>query len=318
MSDENNKRDWRRRMIITVPVWGDEYSKLFLGPVLKSHRAALKELDLEFGGMIDVRYVVPTDRPAEIAEALGDLDLTLVPIPSKALYTFRTLCDGHRRGIEVAREGDRVVLLCADMLLSRDVFAAVERRFRKGKKAIVSGGLRTVLDRFDPYPPPMRARKLSSWAWDHRHPITKNFVWGKGKTTYPCVVFFENGANVVMRGFHLHPLAVIKDRPLPFSGSIDLNLMDQYRFDEIHLVTDVDELATAEISHKSKTHNSGDEIFDTNQITAWAIRGGLPMHWWNFRHRIIVRGDGTDQGDSEVAEEVLRLCPYSAAKGAAL
>src|ERR1700685_853744 len=308
----------KRRMVIAVPAWGD-YVKVFLGPVLRSHRAAIAELQRETGGTVDIRYVVMTDAPEAVSRALGGYPLTLVPLPTSSGLVFQTLCDGHREAIEAAREGDRVVLLNADIMVSTGAFAAIERAFRRGKKAVVCGGTRTLLRPWHRYPPPPSGRALAWWAYQHAHPITKLMFWGTGTTGYPCTVYFRKGDNVVLRGFHIHPIAIVKDRDLPFSGSIDLNLMDNYRFEETHLVTDSAELAIAEISAEWKKHDDSGRPFDVATITEWAIRGARSSHWWNFRHRIIIAGDATaDAGDTAVAEEVLRSCPYPAALEAAL
>jgi hypothetical protein len=308
----------KRRMIIAVPAWGD-YVKVFLGPVLRSHRAAIGRLRQETGETVDIRYVVMTDAPAAVSRALAGYPLTLIPLPLTSGLVFQTLCDGHREGIEAAREGDRVVLLNADIIVSTGAFAAVERAFRQGKKAVVCGGTRTLLRPWDRYPPPLPARDLAWWAYQHAHPITKLFFWGTGTTSHPCTVYFRKGPNVVLRGFHIHPLAIIKDRDLPFSGSIDLNLMENYSFDETHVVTDVDELAIAEVSAKWKKHDDAGVPFDTATIVEWAVRGARSTHWWNFRHRVIIAGNPeADVGDTAVADEVLRLCPYTAALEAAL
>ena len=304
----------RRRMIVVVPAWGDDYCRLFLGPVLRTHRAALEALRQEFANTVEVRYVVQTDQPVAVARALEGIDLTLVPTPATKRFVFQTLCEGHARGIEDARELDRVVLLNADIMISTGTFAAIERRFRQGKKAVVCGGTRTLVRPWTMFPKPLPARALASWAIRHPHPITRDFFWGTGKTTHPCTVYFREGANVVLRGFHLHPLAIIKDRRTPFDGSIDLNLIEAYRTDEIHLVTDVDELSIAEISAKGKTYDTGERPFDVSQIVSWAVRGATSMHWWNFSHRIIIAGSGDAvAGDMAIADEVLRLNPYPAA-----
>lgn len=308
----------RRRMIVTVPAW-NSYVRTFLGPVMRSHRAALAELQRRYGKTVEVRYVVATDQPEDVARAMGDLDLTLAPVPNEPKFLFRTLCEGHARGIESARDGDRVVLLNADIIISTETFASIERRFRQGKKAVVCGGTRAVVPWWASYPQhPLPARKLARWAIEHPHPITRMLFWGTGTTTHPSVLYFRKGKDVVLRGFHIHPIAVLKDRPLPFWGSIDLNLAECYRYDEIHVVTDVDELAIAEISHPKKTHHQWDRVLDVPQVVAWAIRGAREMHWWNFRHRVIIAGAGADAGDSAVADEILRLCPYPAALSAAL
>jgi hypothetical protein len=313
-----------RNLVIAVPCWGDRYREIFFGPVLRSHRAALAFLARAFDNTVKVRYVVQTDNPRSFAHALGDMELTLVPPPDEARQRspMRAMTTTHEHAIASAGMGDRIVLLNADMIVSAEAFAAVERQFRRGKKAVVASGTRTLLPwhrRVTDGPSPMTARALHAWSMRHAHPITRSCFWGTGKCHLPWGVYFRENGATVLRAFHLHPLAVFKDRELKFSGTIDMDLIDCYRHSEIHLVTDADELALAEVSPRSKVLGDNPWPIDVGQILAWAVRGARPMHWWNFRHRIAIEGDASAvECDRVVADEVLRLCPYPAALGAAI
>jgi len=304
-----------RSWLIAVPAWGDWYVSLFLGPVLRSHRAALDELKREFRGSVRVRYIVQTDRPVEVARALSAHELTLVPPPAPgAPYT--AFAEAHRRALDNAEKGERVAILNADMLVSVEAFVAAERRFRTGTRAIVASGTRTLapsrLRRS--LVKPMRSRDLLAWSLRHAHSITKSCFWGEGRCHLPWGVYFQEGGNVVLRAFHLHPFAVVKDRDLPFRNTVDLAMVDHYRRDETHIVTSADELALAEMSPRSKTFADNDWLIDEASVLAWALRGAGPNHWWNFSHRIEIAGDASlVSSDAALAETVARLNPYDKA-----
>jgi hypothetical protein len=296
------------KFVVAVSAWGDSYCRLFLGPVLASHRRAIARLSAEHPG-IEVRYVVRTDRPVEVARALSGYDLTLMPPPSNAVNIYWAMSETHSRGIDVASHGDRVVLTNADMILSDETFAAIETHFRNGYRAIVCSGARTKSQRLW-LNVPRSAAPLSRWSVDRIHPISRSCIWGEGNTGAPWVVYFREGDNIVLRGFHLHPMAVVKDRELPFSGTIDLSLIDNFKFEEIKLIQNL-ECSFAEISAKGKTSTLLDFNFDAAQIVAWAMRGARPMHWWNFRHRVAIVGNPDSVTiDQDVATEVLSMCPY--------
>ena len=308
-----------RDFIIAVPCWGAAYRRLFLGPVLRSHRAALEALEAEYRDTVSVRYVVQTDAPVAVAKALGGIELTLVPSPSSVVNPMRAMAGAHAHAIETARPNERVILLNADMMVSTETFVAVERQFRAGKRAVVASGTRTVLPRLLGAPGPLGARALHAWSMRNAHPITKSCYWGTGRCHLPWGVYFTENGSTVLRAFHLHPLAVLADRKLPFAGTIDLDLIDNYAHDEIHIVTDADELALAEISARGKVLGDNPWPIDVGQILGWALRGARPMHWWNFRHRIAVTGDPEAvKDDATVADEVLRLCPYPEALASAI
>lgn len=306
-----------RTLIIAVPCWGAHFRRLFLGPVMRSHRAAIAALRDAFASTIHVRYVVQTDAPAAIAAALGDFELTLVPSPSRVANPMRAMAGAHAHAIAGARDLDRVALLNADMLVSIEAFVAIERRFRQGKRAVVAAAGRTLPGLWGA-PQPLAARELLAWSMRRAHPITRSCFWDVGRCHLPWAIYFEENGAVVMRPFHLHPLAVLVDRALPFDGTIDLDLIDNYDHDEIHVVTDADELALAEVSHRSKSLAATPWPMDVGQVVGWALRGARPMHWWNFRHRIAVAGDPQRvEIDRTVADDVLRLCPYAEALDAA-
>jgi hypothetical protein len=304
-----------RDIVIAVPCWGKHYRDLFLGPVLRSHRAAIDALQREYRGSIAVRYVVQTDDPVAVATALAGYEMTLVPPPTeiRARNPMRAMATAHAHGIQMARTNERVVLLNADIMVSTEAFVAMERQFRSGKKCIVTCGTRTLPGFLGP-PGPLRSRQLHAWSMRHPHPITMSCFWGSGKCHLPWGVYFREGKSIILRAFHLHPFAVVKDRPLKFDGTIDMDLADSYQHDEIHVVTDIDEMAIVEMSPKTKGLGDNPWNIDVGQILAWALRGARPMHWWNFRHRICVQGDPDSvKEDIEVADEVLRMSPFAEA-----
>jgi hypothetical protein len=301
-----------RRMVIAVPAWGRHYIKLFLGPTLRSHRAAISALDKEFRGAMTVRYVVQTDQPIEVARALRDFEVTIIPPPTELLRRnpMRSMSGTHQHAIDGAAEGERVILLNADMMISTEALVAAEYRFLSGKRAIVSASTRTVPRVFGP-PEPLPARQLLEWTMRHVHQIPKSCFWGSGRCALPWGVYFRENNAIVLRAFHLHPFAIVKDRPIKFTGTIDMDLIDNYRHEEIHLVTDADEMALAEVSPKWRTHGNSPWPIDVGAVLAWAIRGARSMHWWNFRHRIAIVGNPDSVSvDGPVADEVMRLCPY--------
>jgi hypothetical protein len=304
-----------RRMTIAVPAWGEDYVRLFLGPVLRSHRAALAVLKDEFSGSVPVRYVVQTDAPVAVASAMADLglELTLVPPPPPELARnpMRAMSAAHAKALDMAYDGEHVVLLNADLILSVEALAVVERRFRAGRKAVVCCGTRVNPAGLLGYPAPMAARDLHAWSIRKAHSITRQCFWGSGRCHLPWGVYFRDDAGTVLRAFHLHPLAVVKDRDLKFGGTIDMDLIDNFKHDEIYIVTSADEMAMASVTPVEKTFSDTDWPMDVGHILAWALRGARAMHWWNFRHRIVIAGDGQEvKADLHVADEVLRLCPY--------
>lgn len=303
--------------VIAVPVWGKRCNDLFFGPGLESHLAAIERLREVYRGSVRVRFVIQTDDPARVGAQVAARGFEVMTLPPPAPNApYLAFVAAHRHAIETARENERIALMNADMVMSIEALAVSEARFRQGKRAIIAAGTRTKAPtkslwtgRFGPKP--MASRELLAWTMMHAHTITKQCFWGEGRCHLPWGVYFRDGDSIVLRGFHLHPFAVVKDRDLPFKNTVDLALVDNYTRDEMHVVTDPDEMALAEMSPPDKVFADNEWPIDATAIFSWALRGAGPTHWWNFGHRICIQGDPSlVEIDMEIAATVERLNPY--------
>jgi len=283
------------KILIISPAWGPLCVGLFTGPVLDSHAAALEGLDA------DVRYICHTDDPARVHDAVkaktGRQVMTMSVPPSKGYARFS---DANAQALRLAQNGEVVFFLNADIIVSREVFRAVINRIESGKRAVICAGTRTL----PKSPPPIgvSASDLHAWTLDNAHPITVSNYHKTGNSRLPYVVYFRNGDAVCMRGFHLHPLAIVMDRDLGFSSTPDWDIASNYTLDEIHVVTRADELALAEISEPGKKLPMGDKPFTADDVIAWTSRRTIGFHWWLFSHRIQLRGDGVFDDEAFVSE----------------
>lgn len=285
------------RWMIGVPVWGSQYIERFIRGTLPAINAALREIDG------DVRFVVHTDDPSAFVGVGFRGRVQFYPVPwGNCLYT--TFGNAHRELLELAGDGDALVFLTADIVVSRECFANAERRFAEGKRAIVVTAARTLATEVD-CPVGMSARELIEWSFAHRHPVTDGCYWGKGRNTVTWAIYFEGEHGTVLRAFHLHPFAVLNDRPLYFDReTVDLDLLERYGPREIHVVTDPDEMAFAEVSGLDKDVPQGD-VLNTNSVVDWARGNTTRLHRWLFQHRIVVRGSDGDHLDEAPAAEIL-------------
>ncbi|MDB5555419.1 MAG: hypothetical protein JWL86_5403 [Rhizobium sp.] len=276
--------------IVALPVWGAHYVDVYLKAALPSLQAALA-----FAG------INPAD--CEII-VYGDGELASRPMPTIG-DKYRQLGDVHRDALAKAPNGARVMLLTADMVVSREVFAACDARFDAGKRAIVVGPSRTLLDA--PLVAGRSSRDLLAWSLEHAHPFTQETFFG-GKALPPSTMRFRKGKDVTMRGFHLHPLAVVKDRPLPFKGTLDQDLIGFFDQAEIHIVTQADEMSAAELSPADLRFTCATRPVGAAEIILWAKRQCLPVNWWLSTHRIVLAGNGhTD--DRALWAQVMRAAP---------
>lgn len=299
--------DW----LIAAPVWGDAYLRRFLEAALPAQRAALAHAGLT------ARWIVHTDRPDAVISAMAGLDIDLRP-PPLAGDLYRRFGDAHRQALDAAGQGDFVALLSADIVVSREAFAACEARFAEGAKAVVAAATRTLTLTEPPtYPPPgVPSVDLLDWCMAHPHPMVQACFWpsypGPHPTGYsntPWAVYFASPERTILRGFHLHPLAVVADRPLPFTGTLDQDLLANFSHGEIHVVTDRHELAMAEISPAERAISLRRRPMTAETIAEWARQRALPVHRWLSTHRIVIQGDDGPAADLDVWPRVLALCP---------
>ncbi len=286
------------RWLIGIPVWGEKYVRNFVDICLPFHRAALN------GFPHEVHYVVHTDEPGAIWPNLPE-GSDVLPVPDGSGYQRFGAC--HAEVLAMAQPGDRVSLMCADMIISRECFFAAEKRFEQGYKAVCWLGHRTAATT---YPTPgISAAGLNRWAMENTHQIIDELFFGTGRSKTPSIIYFRKGGSIVMRPFGLGPFAVVKDRDLHFVGTMDNDLAARYKHDEIHVVQDCNEMSCAEISDPDKNFGTWDRPLNEDHIAAWASQCTNDINRWFFTHSCRIVGDEYC-GDAEVAQSILDRIPY--------
>ena len=287
--------DW----LIALPCWGDAYRSRFAAMCWPSWQAALEPIRNR------CRILLHTDEPA-FARLFDGYLVDVRPRPGDARhYQHGAFADAHREALREAGFGEIVAIQNADHILSRECFVAAEQRFALGKKLIMCAGTRTVGPLFGNPPPVMAAAELLQWAWHYAHTITQQSTWPRGLSAVPSVLYFSDGRNVILRAWHLHPFAVFKDRRLDFAGTVDRDLPDNFRPDEIHVVTDPNELAQAEISPPTRHFALRPDAMTEGYLYWWGCKHASPMHWHFFDRRIVLVGSATDTYCDEIADRLI-------------
>ena len=274
--------------IATIPVWGDWYIDRFINHGLPSLKVAVTE----FGKSVTFRvYTDQADRLRPLFDGFS-VEFRDLPMHIEKVHPRFAAC--HQNAAYKAKSGDRLMLLCADMVVSRELFSACDARFEAGKKAVVCCATRTVGS------PPIgaKARELLRWTMKNAHPITKDLFWGTGKSACPWTVYFGSDEGITLRGFHLHPIAIVKDRTYSFEGTIDQDLLNALSHEEIHVVTSADELGIAEVTvgHRDDLGRHQHPM-TLDSIANWASGRAAPIHRWLSSHSIIITGVGAKMSD---------------------
>lgn len=289
--------DW----YLSTPVWGDFNRKVFAKRAVPSYLAALHNL-----GADHVKWIIHTDQPGFVDKDLHGYPVTYVrTFPEAAAYDEYRKC--HVSVLrDLAQPGDCVSLLNADFIVSHNFFVRIREHLSGRYRAVVSLGMRTLLDKNVP-PASVDPRTLLSWGWDHKHKVTRESVWGSGHSPAPTHIFFEEGDSVVARSFQMHPVAIIKDYLIDIATSIDGETLENFPFETIHVVTDPDDLAFIEMSKAGKFRH-----FEGGHLSIEAVRSLMhshymraPLYRWQFGHRMVIKGDGSHLGDIQIAQAVL-------------
>lgn len=281
-------------MIISVPVWGGWYLRVFLTYTLPSIRLALKHAKAE------ARWIIHTDHPVEIAEALAGEDISTRDVPSGRSH-YESFGRGHAEALDAAADGEVVILLNADTIVSREMIGVVNKRFGGGKALLMCAGTRVLESHDVPIGKP--AAVLSAFGVRQFHPMLYDTVWPARAVT-SSGIHFREGGGLVLRAFHLHPLACLKDRALATGVTIDAGLADNYSEAETYIVTDPIEFAMVSITQDDRRFKVHPRA-DVADVLYWAKRAH-PRHWWFLKHRIVLAGDGSEGSvERDIMEKIL-------------
>lgn len=297
-SPKSTPYDW----LIAIPCWGDSYREKFLTGILPSIKEALREVNGNF------RFLIHTDKPEDFFNVPfpGTVDLRAQP-DGACLYT--AFGNAHRDALATAKKGECIAFLTSDIVISKECFVAAEKRFNEGKRGIVVTAARTLSEPKD-CPAGMASRDLLEWGFHRQHEVTKGCYFGAGTNLVAWCTYFDGPNGTVARCFHIHPFACIKDRNLIFpetDTTIDLSFLEtNYRKEEIHVVTNPDEMSVAEISGEEK-HTIVGTTVGIGSIVSWAQHNTTDFQRWIFSHRIVVRGTGEDNLDIVPCNEIIRI-----------
>lgn len=291
------------RWLISAPVWGERYVGVFCATTLPAINVAAQRLlhwAAHAGEEVDVRLVVHTDQPARIA-AQTFLPITLRPVPA-GLRDFDCLSQAHREVLGMGCVGDVVCLMTADAVLVESGYEYAAEVLRNPQIGLVMCAAMRALE--EGHIPSTEGRTLTRWAWANRHPITEETCWPDGRAGDLSRMHFTAGGSVVSRICLPHPLAArIDGRPLAFTPTVDVNLMNCFDRSEIHLATDCEKLSLFELSPRDKTDRKVQRTI-AQRLRAGELRVPDPLQQWCLGHRVVIVGPARDCGDDELVRTI--------------
>lgn len=298
--------------LVALPGWGARCATLLVDRTIPAVFTALA-----YAGSPPATLLIYSDVAIEAGALPDNVSVEVLPVPGPD-RGFESLSNCHRDVLRRAGRSDKVLLLTADMVVSREVIKTCEVQFRVGKTLVC-----VVAPRTRQMAAPLEAgasgRELGAWAWANRHRMTRECTWPEGHSYDVWRMYFASdaGDEVVARAFLPHPLAAQpRGRRILFSPTIDVNLAASFEMSATHLITDPDEGVVVELSPDDK------EFVETCSMRGRFDHPALPScpqfvpclnprHRTFFQHRVVLVGTGASCGDEEVAARVLASAPVA-------
>jgi hypothetical protein len=223
----------------------------------------------------------------------------IIPILKDIEVPHRTMSDCHTDSLRRAEEvGAAVVFIPPDCVWSDGSMVRLEALARSGKSVVHISGIR--LDRDGVVPEfagrysedravlSLEPRELVGIGLRHLHPIARCHFFNEyeGGLMPANLIWSVGDEGLLLRCFHLHPLMVKTQLPLPqFKSTIDDDLALRACPDSSrdYVVTDSDELLTFEMSAPSHVVETVSPKGSIVGIAAWMQYGT------NGRHRELIR-----------------------------
>ena len=255
--------------VVTV-VWGRPYVDLFLNVAVPNQMTPGNLGALPAGSRYRV-FTSPEDADRLKGSAVLDrvraqmpVDLMVMPeLSDSSTEALARMTAGHCVALAEARdERAALVFLNADHFMSEGALAAVLRRHAAGSRAVASVGVRLNKDTFVAGLEArgglrsVAPRDLVSMAMSNLHPFAlAHMIDGASTALWPINIYWRvPREGILARAFYLHPLMVdpVVREALPKDRfTIDLKYLVGAcpRVEQIHVVTDSDELCLFELSH---------------------------------------------------------------------
>ncbi len=199
--------------------------------------------------------------------------------------------------VDALREGYPIVPISADMIASVGMLAALEKH-AKTKRLVTCPVLRTdsskvvpilegMLQKNIPLAPMGRIsltqRESCAIAMENLHPrLMLQFMDSLPAISYPTTIYRRNGNTIAARCFHMHPILLFPGDIRHVTASIDGEMVSKFTDDQIHVVTDSDEMVVFDVTEPD--YNWNGVVKDTVETLEFVNRKTVDRHRWFFTH----------------------------------
>jgi hypothetical protein len=303
-----------------TPVWGGEYSRLFVElclptllspgniPALAQTAGCVYHI---FTTLEDARYIENSPAFRTLSRHIRVAVHRVTADASEAANPYHLQSECYRRGIAIGDKADAAMIFVnADVVMADGGVRALRDLVESGKRAVLAMGVRLnkhaaaveiAAGRLNPADGTIAisAADLTKIAVVNLHQISRMHLYnGVGERFHPAGLFWAvERDGLLMRCFHLHPLLVYpKRKDAPFTTSIDNDYLMAACPDlgDLYIVQDSEELLACELSEDSRQIEAPLRNREDIDIARWAYFNANPQHREYVKIPIRMRaGDAT-------------------------
>lgn len=301
-------------------VWGDSFIDAYLRVVLPM-QICPGNLGAFRGTKVLYRIFTPPEDRVKICRSpmytrLQEIvEVDFVDIQrEKGLDNLALMNRCHQLAIKEALKKNAVLIfLSPDCLISNRTFQYLVQSIEQGirvvmipalrlKKEIMLPVIESLFSSADIQKEGISSRELVKTALPYLHEISESLFWGKTISSRPSNLYWKlDEGNVLIRGFHLHPLLVWPERR---KATSHLTIDDQFvslacpNKKTWKVVADSDDIAVFEISNRERGEGGLLDRMPCNpwNVAKWTFGGAAPLHRWFVQHRLYMRS--TDRSPS--------------------
>lgn len=316
-----------------VPVWGEEYTKLFTDIVLpllltpgnigffKEDASALFVITTTFRDCMAIKESKSfknLEKMMAVRFHLMDLDMDF---PS----THHTMTRFYQEAMEsedVKKGLTSYVFLTPDSFWSEGAFKRLFELKHAGYDVVMVTGLRTSKEDMKPILKKrirdtqqkgvFNNRELVGLALENLHPMAQahDVMNPSGfLNDWPSNIYWKvDNDLMITHCFHMHPLLVKSKRShFDISTTIDGDLLEKlnYPLSKYHIVQDSDEIVGIEISGVGSSWGRELQRPSRKRIRFFAVNFCSRLHWFFFSHRIVYHKGGKGEIPPELDKMIL-------------
>lgn len=318
----------RRRLIISVVVWGaryvDLFTRYFVPSILSQNNVPklTKIRDVQFDIYTTAKDVTAIREAASIAELSRYAEIQLIEFPERILQSSEYARKPHIRyyiyggfhHVSMARAraiGADIICIAPDGVHSDGSFYNYARFIDEGYKAVLFTATRGQAETLLPVLDGMRddktqsitlpPRKLVALAAQNIHHDFQRYILAKENVNVPdfvSIMFFPQPHGFNARCFHLHPIIIAAEalRAVPFdNNTADANLTYSLfpmpeDWQKLKIIDDSDDGVMLDLTYVIKTAPLDGQPFDP-EILIRQMPYFFPNHFWHFKTRIVCHTD---------------------------